>query len=207
MRVPGSVVLPFLLLGCGGGEGGPPTGNSNPVATVTVTGGNPALEIGASRSVSATLRDAGNDVLSGRTITWNVDPAGIISLSAVTGGTISITGVEEGEATLTALSEGKSGEASIEVVPADPAQTQATVTMNAASFSPAEVRLKSGGTVTWENTSTVLHNVTFASPPAGVTNIPDHTQGSTARTFASTGTFDYSCTNHGGMSGTITVVP
>lgn len=210
MRLPGSVILTFLLLACGGGgDNGPPTGNSNPVATVTVSGvGNSALEIGASRSVSATLRDAGNTVLTGRAVSWSVVPQGIVSLSAATGGTINVTGVAAGDATLTAMSEGKSGEASIEVAAANPAPSQATVTLTAASFDPSEVRLKVGGTVTWVNSSGgVLHNVTFASPPAGVTNIGNHTQGSNSRSFSATGAFDYECTNHSGMTGTITVVP
>jgi plastocyanin len=46
--------------------------------------------------------------------------------------------------------------------------------------------------------------VTFSSTGAPG-NIGNFTTGSSARTFPNAGTFSYQCTNHAGMSGTVTV--
>lgn len=79
-----------------------------------------------------------------------------------------------------------------------------TVIMGGSSFNPSTLTIQSGGTVTWNNTSGILHNVTFTTS-GSPSNISDHTSGATSRTFGSTGTFNYNCTNHGGMNGSITV--
>lgn len=96
--------------------------------------------------------------------------------------------------------------------PAAPPQT-AQVTMvsgsdgyggESHSFQPTRVEIARNGTVTWVNSSGVVHNVTFstAGAPAG---IGDHASGSHARSFPVAGTFDYSCTNHAGMTGQVVV--
>lgn len=59
--------------------------------------------------------------------------------------------------------------------------------------------------MTWNNTSGVTHNVTFAAATGAPSNIGDHSSGSNARTFNTSGTFNYSCTLHGGMAGSVTV--
>ena len=72
-------------------------------------------------------------------------------------------------------------------------------------FTPTQVTLRRGGTVTWTNESGIAHNVTFGGTGAPE-NVTSHTSGSHSRTFPTTGSFAYSCTNHGGMNGSITVV-
>lgn len=89
--------------------------------------------------------------------------------------------------------------------PTGPPQATATVTMGAQTFTPTQVNLATGGTVTWNNGSGVLHNVTFAAATGAPANIPNHSSGSNQRTFAVAGTFGYSCTLHAGMTGQITV--
>ena len=84
----------------------------------------------------------------------------------------------------------------------------ATVTTPGESFSPAAVTIRTGGTVTWQFTGSTRHNVTFngAAPTGG--NIPDTNAGGSAqRTFATAGTFNYTCTRHDGMNGSVTVQP
>lgn len=76
--------------------------------------------------------------------------------------------------------------------------------MGGSSFNPTSLTIQAGGAVTWNNTSGILHNVTFTTSGAPA-NIGDHTSGSNQRTFASAGTFNYNCTNHGGMNGSIMV--
>ena len=74
-------------------------------------------------------------------------------------------------------------------------------------FAPASVTIARNGTVTFTNTANVLHNVTFASVPGAPTDVENGSSGSTTRTFPMAGTFTFACTNHLGMSGTVTVVP
>lgn len=79
-----------------------------------------------------------------------------------------------------------------------------TVIMGGSTFSPTLVTIQPGGAVTWSNTSGIAHNVMF-STSGSPSNIPDHTSGTNVRTFGAAGTFNYSCTNHGGMNGSIYV--
>lgn len=72
------------------------------------------------------------------------------------------------------------------------------------AFTPTSVTIARNGSVTWTNSTGVSHNVTFTTAGAPA-NIADHTSGTNARTFATTGTFSFNCTNHAGMSGSVTV--
>jgi plastocyanin len=74
------------------------------------------------------------------------------------------------------------------------------------TFNPSSVTVRSGGTVTWANNSGQIHNVTFSGSSGAPSNIGNHDSGSNGRTFQETGSFSYSCTNHAGMHGTVTVV-
>lgn len=76
--------------------------------------------------------------------------------------------------------------------------------MGGSSFSPSSLTIQRNGTVTWSNTSGLLHNVTFTTSGSPA-NIPNHSSGDTDRTFAAAGAFSYSCTNHAGMNGSVTV--
>ena len=74
------------------------------------------------------------------------------------------------------------------------------------SFSPAAVTVARGGTVTWSNEgATATHNVTFAATAGAPTNIGNFPSGTASRTFNTAGTYSYQCTNHSGMSGSVTV--
>jgi plastocyanin len=72
------------------------------------------------------------------------------------------------------------------------------------AFSPAAVTITKGGTVTWNNNGSTAHNVTFTSQGAP-TSVGNFTSGSKSVTFPNSGTFQYQCTNHAGMQGTVTV--
>lgn len=84
-----------------------------------------------------------------------------------------------------------------------------TVSVTNNQFSPAARTVATGTTVTWVFSSAgTLHNVTFAPGQAGApANISDASSGSFPRTFNAAGTFNYSCTNHPGMNGSVTVNP
>jgi plastocyanin len=78
------------------------------------------------------------------------------------------------------------------------------------SFSPTSVVMQSGGTVTWTwSPGAFNHNVTYTGGPTPRPQDSARSLNSPA-TFSSTisvvGTYTYTCTNHAGMSGTVTVV-
>lgn len=77
--------------------------------------------------------------------------------------------------------------------------------MGAASFAPTSVTIAVNGTVTWNNTSGITHNVTFNSATGAPSNIADHSSGQNQRTFGTAGTFGFQCTLHGGMTGSVVV--
>lgn len=120
-----------LCLGCGsanGGDGDPP-----PVATVTVAPPSASIVVGATTQLTATLRDAQGNVLTGRSVTWSSDNGGIASVST--------SGLVQGEAngmtTVRATSEGRSGSSQITVTTTPPpvasvvvAPATASVTVN-----------------------------------------------------------------------------
>ena len=75
-----------------------------PVASVTVTPSPASVQVSGTIQLTATLKDANGNVLSGRTIAWRSDNAGMASVN----GTGLVTGVAAGSATITATSEGHS---------------------------------------------------------------------------------------------------
>jgi plastocyanin len=72
------------------------------------------------------------------------------------------------------------------------------------AFKPAEVTVSAGDTVTWTNNDSVAHDVTadsFSSGDPGGMSPGDTFE----HTFDEAGTFDYVCTVHPGMEGTVVV--
>lgn len=87
--------------------------------------------------------------------------------------------------------------------PTVPVLTSA-VTVSDNQFTPADIQVAPGTTVTWTWASGAsTHNVSFtdgvSSGDRGGANA------SFSRTFATAGTFTYVCTLHGGMSGSVLV--
>jgi len=82
-----------------------------PVASVTVTPATASVAVGQTVRLTATLRDANGNVLSGRTVLWTSDNA----VAATVDGNGLVSGVSAGPAVITATSEGKSGSASVTV--------------------------------------------------------------------------------------------
>ncbi|HUF28750.1 MAG TPA: plastocyanin/azurin family copper-binding protein [Gemmatimonadaceae bacterium] len=91
----------------------------------------------------------------------------------------------------------------------------ATVTMNSTgdgyggeshTFAPGQVSIVRSGTVTWSNSTGVLHNVTFSSASAP-TSIENFATGERSRSFPDAGTWSYTCSNHAGMNGSVVVAP
>ncbi len=82
-----------------------------PVATVIVNPTSVSLPVGQTTPLLVTLRDAQQNVVVGRPVSWTTSNQAIASVN--TSGTV--TGVAPGVATITATSEGRSGTATVTV--------------------------------------------------------------------------------------------
>ena len=151
------------------------TVDPTPVATVSVSPLTATVGVAATTQLTATTRDAANQVLTGRVVAWfssatgvaQVDPNGVV------------TGVTMGQATITAISEGKTGSATITVVAGAPAAI--TVSPNPATVNAGEtVQLSaqvqdaagnplSGQTVTWSSLTPSVATVNGSGLVSGVT--------------------------------------
>lgn len=77
------------------------------------------------------------------------------------------------------------------------------IVVNDGSFTPPSTTVTPGTTVTWTWQGSAAHNVTFSNSAIGSSST--QTTGTFSRSFPNAGTFNYSCTLHGGMDGTIVV--
>jgi uncharacterized protein YjdB len=85
-----------------------------PVASVSVTPQSTTIAVGGSQALTAVLKDARSNTLTGRTIVWSSDAPAIVAVN----GTGVVTGVVAGAATITATSEGQTGSAVVTVAAA-----------------------------------------------------------------------------------------
>ena len=92
-----------------------------------------------------------------------------------------------------------------------PAPGGPSVTMKDFEFTPKEIKVKVGTTVTWMNTGTAAHSATAIDKSFNTRNLqPGETK---SVTFSTPGTFVYHCVFHGnpdeksGMIGTVIVEP
>jgi uncharacterized protein YjdB len=84
-----------------------------PVASVVVSPSGPSIPMTTTRQLSATLRDAAGNVLTGRVVTWSTSNSAIADVNA----TGLVTGVAVGSATITATSETITGSTTATVTP------------------------------------------------------------------------------------------
>jgi plastocyanin len=77
----------------------------------------------------------------------------------------------------------------------------ATVAVSDMRFSPDAVEIDAGEAVTWSFDDRMPHDVAFDDRPAS----PKLRTGTWGRTFEEPGTYDYICTLHPNMTGTVTV--
>jgi uncharacterized protein YjdB len=87
-----------------------------PVATVTVAPPTASVARGKTVQLTATLRDANGNVLTGRAITWS-SSAPLVATVNSSSGLVTASTLLTGNTTITALSEGKTGTATVTVTP------------------------------------------------------------------------------------------
>lgn len=183
-----------------GGDAGAPV-----LTSVAVTPAAPSVSVGATVQLAATpLDQLGRPMSVPGAPAWSsADPArATVSASGL------VTGVSAGSvavrATFTHGGQSRTGSATV-AVGGGTQPGGATVSTPGESFAPPSVTIAPGGAVTWQF-SGARHNVTFtgAAPTGG--NIPDTEPGrSVSRSFPAAGTYDYTCTRHGGMNGRVVV--
>lgn len=88
--------------------------------------------------------------------------------------------------------------------PSEPSQpSQVSVSIQGNRFSPSDLKVKVGTTVTWISMDSVPHNIKSQD---GTLDSPDLSRGqSWSFTFSNPGTYSYICGIHSFMKGSITV--
>jgi plastocyanin len=106
----------------------------------------------------------------------------------------------------TACGGGGGSDGVIPTTPTTPNNPVATtsVTLQNSLFDPAHILVSPGATVTFNNTDNIDHNVIFGN--GGITAIGVWRSGTrTAVMPTAAGTYNYTCTLHAGMSGSVKV--
>lgn len=73
------------------------------------------------------------------------------------------------------------------------------------AFSPADITVKAGTQVTWTNNDSTAHTVTENDSKDGPDSSPISPGQSYSFTFSTPGTYEYICSIHPQMTGTVTV--
>jgi uncharacterized protein YjdB len=147
-----------------------------PVASISITPPSVSVTAGKTSQLSATVKDANGNTLTGRTVTWSSNATAIATVSS--SGLVS--GVAVGNAVITATSEGKSATANVNVLA--PILAVGSVTVSPASPSiiagqtanlAATVKDISGATVTdraitWGSSDDAVATVSSSGVVTGV---------------------------------------
>lgn len=149
-----------VLGGCGGNDNGG-TGVDPVPASITVSASNSGTvtSLNATRTLTASVRDADQTIIPSAAVTWTANPAGIVNLSSSSGASITLTAVANGATVITARSGTVTAThnvtvaqefASLELTP-DPGTVQVggTLQMVATAHDPGGAALPAGGTVTF----------------------------------------------------------
>ncbi len=203
MRIrPSSKTALFLLTlvaSCGGGSTGDPIPDAT-VASVTIVSPATTIAPGSSVQMAAIARNAAGNTISAPAPSWSSSVTAVATVST----TGLVSGLTTGSTVIMATISGVPGTRNLSVQTVTPVPS-ATVEAGADnSFTPQQVDLSVGGTVTW-NFGAVVHNVNFGSGPGTPADIGATSNAAVTRTFTAAGSFPYSCSIHGGMNGTVIV--
>jgi len=177
-----------------------------PVASVTVSPAAPSVNVGQTVQLTATTRDANNNVLTGRVVTWNSSNTAFATVN--TNGVV--TGVAAGSATITAMSETKSGTtsvtvtqvpvASVSVTPATASVAAGQTVQLTATTRDANGNVLTGRVFTWSSSNTAVATVNGSGL---VTGVAAGSATITATSETKNGTASVTVTSSGGGGGTI----
>jgi plastocyanin len=197
-----AIVTPLLatamLAACSGGDKGvtTPGGPSSVLTSITISGSN-STNVGGTLQLSAALKDQNGFAMTAA-VSWSTSSAFVATVTS----SGLVTGVAAGQATITATS-GAITSSTLITVTSGSFPLSATVNMPGNVFSPTTADIAQGGSISFVFPS-VAHNVLFGTTGAPQ-DIPITSNATIARTFATKGTFNYSCSVHPGMIGTVVV--
>jgi plastocyanin len=206
LRVAAVLSAVLVMNACGGGSGpsGPPAGSTTGSLRGTVNDQTGAPVPGATVTLTATgqtartAQTAGNGAytfgsLPVGTYTVTVAPPAGYQLGAGTGTTtVNVVAGQQANAATIVLSRNPTG----------PPPLSASVSIVDNAFQPPSVEVGVGGTVTFTNNGAVAHNATGGTAISTGNLNPG---ASASEVMQTAGTFNYSCTIHAGMNGTIIV--
>jgi plastocyanin len=203
-RTSAGIIAAVLLLACGGDSTSP----QEELASVDVQPRDATLRLFAvwphmhQHAVSRT----GVEIKS--TGVWSSSEPAKVSVDPGTG---AMTGVAVGSAIVTdaVTFNGVTMSASSQVTVTEPSATGSVTATTSAAFTPQLMTITRGGatgTVTWVFQGEP-HTVTWDSQPPGaaVADIPASSSTSVARDFSIPGTYEYHCSIHSGMTGSLLV--
>ena len=164
---------------------------------------------------SVAVRDANGRGVPGVSVTWavtsgggSVDPAASVTNGDGIAATTHTLGATEVSHTVTA-NAASLPEVVFSASASTPPTSAAVTVGDPTFFSPKNVVVQVGGTVTWTWGPTVItdHNVTYVSGPTPrPANSATKDSGTHSNTITVAGLYQYVCNIHGGMDGTVRVV-
>lgn len=187
-------------------QGTVPVTVAQSVAALVASGLAVTLTPGATGQLSVQARDArGTNVANATTFTFASSDPGVAVVSA----TGLVTAIAPGSVQVTSsfTQSGATVNATSGLTVAFATSQPSTASVNATNqnlFTPQTVNIATGGTVSW-TFGTVVHNVFFASAAGAPPNIANTSSTTVSRTFGTAGTFNYDCTLHPGMVGSVVV--
>ena len=139
-----------------------------PVASVSVALGAASLTSGQTTQATATTRDANNNILGGRAITWSSSNTGVASVS--TSGLV--TAGAPGTAQITATSEGQSGAGTLTVASPPPVPVASlSVALAASSLNPGQTTQATATARDANNNVLTGRAITWSSSNTGVATV------------------------------------
>jgi uncharacterized protein YjdB len=145
-----------------------------PVASVTISPAAPAVRIGQTVALTATVRDSSGTPITGRSVTWtSLAPA-----TATVNGTGVVTGVAEGSASIRAQVDGVQGTATVQVTAPPVSRVEITpsspvvpiggmVALTATAFDSAG-SVMAGRSFSWATTNSTIAAVSATGVVTGV---------------------------------------
>lgn len=187
---------------CGGGGDGSTGlgGGSTPVLT-SITISAPSMSVAASGTLQLTVSPKDQ---FGKSISANISWSSSAPTLAFVNSSGLVIGIVAGTATMTAQSGTVSASTTITVTGGGTFPASAIVTMPALSFAPAQTDIAMTGTVSFQFPAEA-HNVIFTSGNGAPADIQVTTNVNVSRQFNTRGAFEYVCTLHPGMQGTVVV--
>jgi len=144
-----------------------------PVATVTLSAPTTPMVVGGTQVLAATLKDADNNTLTGRTVSWLSSNTSVLTVSPANGtsGTTTVTAVGVGTATITATSESVSSTptpaitvdpvpvATVTVTPTSASVVVGGTQQLSAQLKDSNGNVLTGRVVTWSSSNTATATV------------------------------------------------